>query len=451
MHWHGKVIWSEGMFLRSQHFQQQDRYLENVVRGSLAQTTRFGWGLRTLTIDDQMLTKGRLSVTACAGLMQDGTPFSVPRDQDPPAIFEVGEGVRDSVVHLAVPVEQPGAAAAEVSEQADGRGRFQAAQQDIADNSDRRTGAEASIRVGHLRLRLLLENDDRPGFLRVPLTRIQEVSANGRITLDPRFIPTCLDFRASTRLKGFVEELEGLLHQRGAALAGTGTGPEQGTVGELANFMLLQVVNRHEPLIRHLCGDAGLHPEALFRLLLELAGELSTFFTQGRRPPAFEVYRHDDLTRTFDSLEMTIRAYLSTEFARRAIQIPLREVPKYGLYTGTIHDRTLLDTASFILVVSADMDPAEVARRFPDQGKAGASEQISKLVNYALPGIPIRARPVAPRQIPFNTGAAYFELDKNSAHWRELEKSGGLTFHVAGRFPNLKLELWAIRPVSADS
>lgn len=450
MHWHGKVVWSEGMFLRAQHFQQQDRYFENVVRGAIANTARFGWGVRTLALDEQMLAKGRISVISCAGLLQDGSPFHIPQDQDPPAVLEVGEAIRDTVVHLAAPAEQPGAAVAEVGDSPDGQIRFQAAQQDVADNSDRRTGAEASIRVGHLRLRLLLASDDRPGFLRIPLVRIQEVSANGKITLDPQFIPTCLDFRGSARLRGFVEELEGLLHQRGDSLAGTGVGPEQGTVGELANFMLLQVINRHEPLVRHLCGDSGLHPEALFQLLLVLAGELSTFFTQRRRPPVFEVYRHDDLTRTFGTLELTIREYLATEFARRAIQIPLREVPKYGLYTATIHDRTLLDTASFILVVTADMDPAELARRFPDQSKAGASEQISKLVNYALPGIPIRARPVAPRQIPFNTAAAYFELDKNSAHWRELDKSGGLAFHVAGRFPNVKLELWAIRPVSVD-
>ncbi|OZA85174.1 MAG: hypothetical protein B7X76_05695 [Azorhizobium sp. 39-67-5] len=32
MNTNGKVVWSEGMFLRAQHFQQQDRYLERLVR-----------------------------------------------------------------------------------------------------------------------------------------------------------------------------------------------------------------------------------------------------------------------------------------------------------------------------------------------------------------------------------------------------------------------------------
>ena len=34
MSWYSKVVWSEGMFLRPQHFQQQDRYLEALVRQS---------------------------------------------------------------------------------------------------------------------------------------------------------------------------------------------------------------------------------------------------------------------------------------------------------------------------------------------------------------------------------------------------------------------------------
>jgi type VI secretion system protein ImpJ len=30
-----RVLWSEGLFLRTQHFQQQDRHTEFLVRGAL--------------------------------------------------------------------------------------------------------------------------------------------------------------------------------------------------------------------------------------------------------------------------------------------------------------------------------------------------------------------------------------------------------------------------------
>ena len=39
-----KVVWSEGMFLRPQHFQQQERYLEALVRRRTVAVLELGWG-----------------------------------------------------------------------------------------------------------------------------------------------------------------------------------------------------------------------------------------------------------------------------------------------------------------------------------------------------------------------------------------------------------------------
>ncbi len=448
MHWYGKVVWSEGMFLRCQHFQQQDRYLENLVRGSVVNGLPFPWGVRRLVLDAAVLERGRIAVVEADGILPDGTPFNVPKDQDAPPALALDETTRDETIYLCLPVDQAGKAVAEVSDGDTGAARFQASVTKVADCSDVRTGSEADIRLGHLCLRLMQGGDDRSGYFGIPVARIRDVSANGKVTLDKTFIPTCLSIQASDQLRGFVVELQGLLHQRGDALAKVDNAPErQGTVADHINFMLLQLVNRHEPVLTHLAGDADFHPEALFRLYLQLAGELATFFSRSQRPPEFPAYRHDDLTATFEPLEATIREFLSVEFEKRAIQIPLQAHPEYGLYVGKIEDRSLLSSAAFVLAVTSDLDAASMARQFPDHSKTGAVEQIQKLVNLALLGIPLRPRPTAPRQINYNINAAYFELDKTSEHWSELEQSGGIAFFVAGKFPNLKLELWAIRPV----
>jgi type VI secretion system protein ImpJ len=52
---------------------------------------------------------------------------------------------------------------------------------------------------------------------------------------------------------------------------------------------------------------------------------------------------------------------------------------------------------------------------------------------------------VAPRQIPYHAGVTYFALDTKGQFWKELERSGGLAIHVAGKFPGLEMALWAIR------
>jgi type VI secretion system protein ImpJ len=129
---------------------------------------------------------------------------------------------------------------------------------------------------------------------------------------------------------------------------------------------------------------------------------------------------------------------------QNAVNIPLQD-RRYGVRVGQITDRSILRASSFVLVVQADVPTETLMRLFPSQVKIGAVEHIRDLVNVAIPGIAVRALPVAPRQIPFYAGASYFELDRNSPHWQQMQSSGGFAVHVSGEFPNLRLELWAIR------
>jgi len=101
--------------------------------------------------------------------------------------------------------------------------------------------------------------------------------------------------------------------------------------------------------------------------------------------------------------------------------------------------------SSFVLAVRANMPAEQLRRHLPNQIKIGPVEQIAQLVNVALPGVPVRPLAVAPRQLPYSAGTVYFELDTSTALWRELEGSGAVALHVAGNFPDIVMELWAIK------
>jgi type VI secretion system protein ImpJ len=91
------------------------------------------------------------------------------------------------------------------------------------------------------------------------------------------------------------------------------------------------------------------------------------------------------------------------------------------------------------------MSTEQLRRHFPAQAKIGPVEKIRELVNSALPGIKVRPLPVAPRQIAYHPGVIYFEMDRSSPFWKELQTSGGLAIFVSGDFPKLEMELWAIK------
>ncbi len=139
-----------------------------------------------------------------------------------------------------------------------------------------------------------------------------------------------------------------------------------------------------------------------------------------------------------------LRRSLSTVMDAQAVSIPLEE-RQFGIRVAVLADKELLRSATFVLAVSAQMLPEMVRNGFPAQVKIGSIEQIRDLVNLQLPGIGLRPMAVAPRQLPFYAGFTYFELDRSSEYWQPLSNSAGFAMHVAGDFPGLQMQFWAIR------
>jgi type VI secretion system protein ImpJ len=245
-------------------------------------------------------------------------------------------------------------------------------------------------------------------------------------------------------LATLTSELLGLFHQRGEALSGRVAATGRGSAAEFADFLMLQAINRYEPLLAHYADSGALHPEALFQVCVSAAGELATFTTTSKRPPRFPGYRHDRLRESFDPVVLSLRESLSKVLTQNAIAIPL-ERRKFGISVAIVPERELFSTAVFILAARADVPSEELRRRFPAQLKVGPAEKIGDLVRLGLPGVPVHAVPVAPRQIPYHAGFAYFELDQTNDLWDQLKGSGGVAMHVTGEFPGLAMEFWAIR------
>ena len=302
-----------------------------------------------------------------------------------------------------------------------------------------------TVTVGKLGMHFALEVDEIADQHVIPIARIIEVRPDSSVVLDRGFIPSCTDVRAAAPLSDFLRELEGLLGHRSHALAGrlSDMGGAK-AAAELADFLLLITVNRALPQVRHLSQIENVHPVELFERFVALAGELATFMQEDKNVPDLPHYRHDSLTQTFSPLVRILRQYLSQVLEQSAVSIPLEE-RKYGVRVGIIADRKLVQSASFILAVKAQVPPETVRRYFASQTKVGPVEEIRTLVNSAIPGIALEALPVAPRQLPYNAGLVYFELDRASPYWAKMTTTGGLAIHVAGEFPDLQMELWAIR------
>lgn len=433
------------MFLRVQHFQQSDRWTERLVRNTTRNLSPYPWGVAEIGIDRSALAIGQFALSNLRGILPDGTPFEAPEDSDLPPPLDLDEGVKNAIVYLALPARQPGKADMSSGAKADSNSvRVVATTYEVSDaNVD--TDFIAPIDVGRLSLKFLKTGDDLSGYDLIGLARVIEVRSDRAVVLDPDFIPPILNCAASSRLSELLTELLGIVRHRAQAISERIGDPTIRGTAEVGDYFLLQILNRADPLLTHLSANATrFHPIRFYEDCIQLAGELATFTTDKKRATDFPPYRHDDLKASFAAVFDDLRTSLSAVLEQAAVAIELVE-RRHGVRVGTIHDRTLLRDSGFVLAVRADMSAEDIRRKLPAQIKVGPVERISELVNVALPGIPVRSLPVLPRQLPYRSGTIYFEIDTKSPLWKQLETSGAIALHLAGEFPGLEMEMWALR------
>lgn len=443
---HNKPVWSEGIFLRPHHFQQQERYLESLVERRAWPLQCYAYGFSELRLDQELLKLGKLGIARATGLMPDGTPFDIPFDAQIPAPLDVPAECKEGLVALTLPLRRPGMPELALAEGDDTLVRYRAVDQDARD-ANREHDRTTTLRVGQPNLRIQLADEATSAVMKLDIARIREVRADGMVVVDESHIPPCLDCRASSRLFDWVKEIHGLLVHRGKALAGRLAQPGAKGVAEFSDFLFLMACNRAEPVLAHLARRAVVHPETFYLEALRIAGDLATFGRQERRPREFDPYRHDALDRVFPSVIDEIRRALTTVLEQTAIALEVTDRGR-GVFVADVPDVQLLRNASFVLAVGADV-PSEILRvNFPTQVKIGPVEKIRDLVMSHLPGIVVQPMPVAPRQLPYHAGYNYFELDRRSEFWKGVEVSRVIAMHVAGDFQGLTLEMWAIRDPS---
>ena len=240
-----------------------------------------------------------------------------------------------------------------------------------------------------------------------------------------------------------VGKLESIARERAAFV----TGRRAQGAGDLADFLALLLCNKYLAGARHLSAQRGTHPEDLYRWMLELLGEASSFAAGDPVAPEIEPYRHAEPWLGFRPLVAEVRRIL-LELARPGPQgrsDPAPPFPERRAGGGdpgpfALHRGVLLHRRAGAGLAGA------IRQRLPGQITIGPAEDLQGMVRSAVPGIPLRHVPTVPREIPVRRQMVYFEFDQNSDFWRRLPQSAGLAIHVTGELrEGMEMECWAVR------
>lgn len=452
MAWHGKVVWSEGLFLRPHHLQQSDRYHENLVESRVRHITPYPWGFAALEIDRDLAQQSRFSLRSASGIMPNGTPFSFPDNGPLPAPIDVPETTAQQWVVLSLPLGSPNTREVDDGSAASASRFVQASTRVIDSVSALRVEEEIDIAYPRLSFELRSQSvaapasrpfyTSKPGYVDLAVARIVEVRDKA-VVLDEKFAPPVLTVAAHPVVLGWIDRVLGWMENKVEELARYAADPSAGGGMQNADYFVLQLLNRHMPVLKHLRHSRYTHPERLFEELIRVAGELATFATAERRAREYPDYDHDQLDAVFLPLLRDIQDFLSAQTSRRALRLEIVERAQ-NAFVSTIRDRSLFRNAAFVLEVAARRPLTVIQQEFPQLFKIGPNTRMSEIVHAHLPGVSLIHLPTPPPQIRAITDHVYFYLDRTSPLWPEFSTASAIGMHFSGDWPELELELWAV-------
>lgn len=444
-----KVLWSEGMFLTPHHFQQADRYAEHLLQRRLSALNPMGWGVLALEIGADGLAAGEFILSHAAVVMPDGVAVDTPGlDAAPPSrpIEPVFDAKRSSLgVYLGVPVVRAGGQSALLQPGAENkltryvRRATTAIDENTASN-------EREVAVAAKTLRILFEGEPLDDYETIKIADLVRNSA-GKYALSEGFVGPCLYLSASARLVTILRRILEIISAKSSDLSAQrrqrATGLVEFTMSEAANFWFLHTVNAYIPPLAHFHNRPNVHPERVYLVLAQLAGELFTFAGDGH-PKDLPTYDHDNPGESFAAIEKRITDLMGTVIPTRCTPIPL-ERTRDSLFTGRLRDDRIVEAAQLYLAVMAEVPEEKIIREIPLKAKISSQDKVDQLIAAALRGLPLRHLPTPPGEIPVQPGRQYFSLDKAGDHWEAVKKSRSISFYVPPEFKNLKLEFMAVK------
>ncbi len=445
---HGKILWGEGLFLRPQHFQQQDRYIETLGRDALLTAQPFGWGVRDLELDMASLKSGMLVFSRIDAVFPDGTRFVAPDiDQLPPPVALDALVAEDSQMAFFLAIHQlrpHGGNCAESAAEA-GHARYLIRSREIGDLFT--DAASADIATLSQLAYVKAESEPRDQYATLPLVRVRRTASNGFET-DAAFVPPVITLRASPLLYLLLRRQIDALRAKVEALYGFHREPSQHIIefrsGDIASFWLLHTASTACAAITHLFRNAEIHPERLFQELLRLAGGLLTFskrYTLGDLP----AYDHGAPGPCFTRLDMIIRDLLDTVISTRCFSIALAQA-KPAFHAGRLDSDKINEKTAFYLGVTAAHPQSEIIESVPLRLKVGAPDDVEKLVLSAMSGIRLSHAAQVPSAIPVRPGACYFALDARGPLHERMLKAQSVMIYAPESYQDLHLELLAVTP-----
>lgn len=438
-----QVVWFEGMKLDPHHFQQMDRYNQYYINSKLHFIFPNNWGLSEIAVDTAILSGGSFGIISCSGVMPDGLIFSMPENDPVPkarSFTDYFSATSEKLeVFLAIPAENQAGNNCQLSEtNGHYNTRFYLQNTDIPDyNSGSNTRTVAMVKPN---FQLRFGDESLDGFTSIKISEIIR-NSDGKFSLNKNYIFPSLTAQSSEMLMQYLRDvLGGLISKSKELREQAGIQKQELSITQVEILLMLHSVNTMIPLLTYYYKAPHIHPEHLYVMFLNIAGQLSTFSDMGFRQGEYPPYDHKHLSEIFSNLVNDINVMLNVQktLTRRDINVPLRKQSD-SIYIGQLSPQYM--SAFYYIAVQGDMSEKKIITEFPKNIKISSYEEIFAVSQAGIQGVTVEyiARPQS--GITINERAHYFKINKEGRFWDKIVAKNNIAFFITTEFKHLQIEL----------
>jgi len=455
------LFWHQGLFLQPHHFQLNDLYTRSLMEPWYRFMVPHFWGVGSFEIVESSLANYVFDIQKGEFLFPDNSHVIIGENgviqarsfekawEDGGKPFSVYIGLKkwnDSGENVSIRTN--------FKDLSDVSTRFisSTVPEEIADLHG--NGPKTDVKRMNFIIKIFWETeiDYQGDYQLIPIARLKKNL--DEIVVCDDFIPPCLTITGSEILFGIVKEIKEQIASRTRQLEAVkrSKGIHTAEFGsrDMVYMLALRSLNRYAPLLTHLTAVNQSGPWAVYGILRQIIGELSSFSAEISASGELEdktallrEYDHKKLWECFTGAQKLITRLLDGITAGPEYIIPLNFDGTYfiaeispGIFEGKNH---------FFLVMESESNADTLIESMENIAKLSARESLPILIAQSLPGVTLNHLEIPPQELPRRTGSIYFQIDHHGKQWDHVKKGNNIALYWDMAPDDFKVELMVVR------
>jgi type VI secretion system protein ImpJ len=426
------IFWHQGLFLQPQHFQLSEQFQDARLFPYQSYMQPHFWGVCNIEMLPSSLSHRTCEIESGEFLFPDGTYVSVPDNSViSPRSFE-DEWVdpeKPFTIYLALhklsQFDDNVTVLADLDQHADTTTRYVTTEAPEQTKDSYVEGSDAQVKFLRYAVKIVFANE-KDQLNDYQLIAIAQVVRDGdAIIYDKHYLPPCVSIGSVPELMRIVKEVRDEITGRAMQLTAYKSpvhAKKEFDANMLRYKMALQSLSRFVPRLFHITEAGTVHPWAVYGVMRELIGEVSTYTDRvsvlgetadgERMVPGYD---HDNLGECFNKASQMVSQLLNEITIGPQFMVELKFD---GLaYSEDVPAEFFTEHVDFFLIVNTDEDFSQLQASLLTAAKLSARDTVETLLERSLPGVGMIYLSAAPPGLPRRPNSHYLRLDVHDDQW----------------------------------